>query len=66
MAGTIDEVEKNTKESFSYVKKDLMMLNDAVSEIYGKIQKLTERLDVLEECASGIKAEKTSKKNKTD
>tara|TARA_Y100000310_G_C20394809_1_gene674575 strand:+ start:134 stop:364 length:231 start_codon:yes stop_codon:yes gene_type:complete len=41
MAKSIEEVEKNVSGSFGYVKKDMLMLNDAISDIHDKIQHLS-------------------------
>jgi len=41
MASTIQQLEKNVSASFGYVKKDLMMLNDTVSDIQEKISHLS-------------------------
>jgi hypothetical protein len=38
---SLAQLEKNVSASFGYVKKDLLMLNDAVSEINDKIQHLS-------------------------
>ena len=41
MEKTISQVEKNVSASFGYVKKDLLMVNDAVSDIQDKISHLS-------------------------
>ena len=41
MAKSLKQVEKNVQASFGYVKKDLLMLNDSVSDIHDKIQHLS-------------------------
>ena len=41
MAKTLKQVEKNTQASFGYVKKDLLMLNDAMSDLQEKMQHLS-------------------------
>ena len=41
MAKSIGEVEKNVSASFGYVKKDILMWNDASSDIQNKIQHLS-------------------------
>ncbi len=65
MANTLSQIEKNTQASFGYVKKDLLMLNDAVSDIQTKIQHLSMNhaalLEKISEMEQGKK--KTSKKN---
>jgi len=38
---TLEQFEKNVQASFAYVKKDLLMLNDAISDIHDKIQHLS-------------------------
>ena len=41
MTKTAHQVEKNVSASFGYVKKDILMLNDAISDIHDKIQHLS-------------------------
>jgi len=41
MVKTIEEVERNVSASFGYVKKDMLMLNDAISDVHDKIQHLS-------------------------
>jgi len=41
MVKTIDQIEKNMSASFGYVKKDILMLNDAFSDIHEQIQHLS-------------------------
>ena len=41
MAKSVEEIEKNVSASFGYVKKDMLMLNDAISEVHDKIQHLS-------------------------
>jgi len=38
---TLEQLERNVAMSFSYVKKDMLMLNDALSDIHDKIQHLS-------------------------
>ncbi|MGC9309618.1 MAG: hypothetical protein ACP5D2_02890 [Candidatus Nanoarchaeia archaeon] len=71
MAKTIEEVEKNTQSSFGYVKKDILMLNDALSDIHDKIRHLSmnhasllEEMRRLREKVEGKKSKKTGKKKK--
>ena len=40
MATQFKQFEKNVQASFGYVKKDLLMLNDTVSDVQTKIQHL--------------------------
>lgn len=35
------QIEKNVSASFGYVKKDMLMLNDAFSDMHDKIQHLS-------------------------
>ena len=41
MVENLGQFEKNVSTSFSYVKKDLIMINDAISELHDKIQHLS-------------------------
>ena len=41
MVKSISQVEKNVSASFAYVKKDLLMVNDAISDLNDKIQHLS-------------------------
>jgi len=41
MAKSTGQIEKNVSASFSYVKKDMLMLNDAFSDIHDKMQHLS-------------------------
>ena len=41
METSVEQFEKNVQASFGYVKKDLMNLNDTVSDIHEKIQHLS-------------------------
>jgi len=41
MEKSITQVEKNTSASFGYVKKDMLMLNDAFSDLHDKMQHLS-------------------------
>ena len=47
MEKTIEQVEKNVSASFGYVKKDMLMLNDAISDLNDKIQHLCLNHDSL-------------------
>jgi len=49
MEKSIRQFEKNVQASFGYVKKDLLMLNDAVSDIHDKIQHLKDEIENLKE-----------------
>jgi len=41
MANNLRQFEKNVQSSFGYVKKDLLMINDAISDVHEKIQHLS-------------------------
>ena len=41
MKKSVEQIEKNISASFAYVKKDMLMLNDAFSDIHDKIQHLS-------------------------
>jgi len=41
MNNTLKQLEKNIENSFSYVKKDMLALNDMVSDLNEKIQHLS-------------------------
>jgi hypothetical protein len=57
---TTKQLELNTTASFAYVKKDILMLNDAFSDLFDKMQKLAGRIEELEEKAK----KKVKKKGK--
>ncbi len=71
MVKTVEQFEKNVQASFGYVKKDLLMLNDAISDLNDKIQHLSmnhaallERIGELEDKKSKKASKKSSKKKK--
>ena len=41
MEKSTNQIEKNVGASFAYVKKDMLMLNDAFSDIHDKVQHLS-------------------------
>ena len=41
MEKSVGQVEKNVSASFAYVKKDMLMLNDAFSDLHDKMQHLS-------------------------
>ncbi|RMD46137.1 hypothetical protein D6829_00280 [Candidatus Pacearchaeota archaeon] len=41
MEKTLKQIERNVSASFGYVKKDMLMLNDAFSELREKVQHLS-------------------------
>jgi chromatin remodeling complex protein RSC6 len=71
---SLGQLEKNVSASFGYVKKDLLMLNDAISDINDKIQHLSlnhaallEKLQRMGEKKEAKKETKTTpKKSKTE
>ena len=69
---SLELLEKNVSASFGYVKKDLLMLNDAISDLNDKIQHLSlnhaallEKLDRLVERPAPKKQVKTAVKKST-
>ena len=41
MEKSANQIEKNVSASFAYVKKDMLMLNDAFSDLHDKMQHLS-------------------------
>ncbi len=41
MVNSSNQIERNVSASFGYVKKDIMMLNDVISDLNDKIQHLS-------------------------
>ncbi|MCK4650069.1 hypothetical protein KAT36_02450 [Candidatus Pacearchaeota archaeon] len=41
MEKSTGQMEKNVSASFGYVKKDMLMLNDAFSDLHDKVQHLS-------------------------
>ncbi|MBT7706653.1 hypothetical protein HN747_04350 [archaeon] len=58
MKKTRSQLELNTTASFAYVKKDILMLNDAFSDLFDKMQKLIGRVEKLEAAAGKKKVVK--------
>ena len=69
MTNTINQIEKNTRASFGFVKKDLMNLNDTVSDIQTKIQHLSMNhaalLEKIAEVEKNIGGKKVGRKGKS-
>lgn len=70
MEKSIKQIEKNISASFGYVKKDMLMLNDAFSDIHDKIQHLSlNHATLLEEVeklrVEIVKISETKTKKKT-
>ena len=65
MEKSVGQVERNVSASFGYVKKDMLMLNDAFSDIHDKIQHLSmNHASLLEEIGrlrSELYGKKTNK-----
>ena len=55
MTKTTSQIEKNVSASFGYVKKDLLMLNDAISDLHDQIHHLSMNHAVLLEEISRIR-----------
>ncbi len=67
---TIEQFKKNVQASFGYVKKDLLMVNDAISELHDKIQHLSlnhatllGEVEKLKEKIEGKKKPRSKKKS---
>ena len=72
MEKSVKQIEKNVSASFGYVKKDMLMLNDAFSDIHSKIQHLSinhaallEEIGRLRSELAKITAKKSEKKIST-
>ena len=66
MEKSTQQVEKNVSASFGYVKKDMLMLNDAFSDIHDKVQHLSLNHAMLLEEIGRLRSEiakKTEKKS---
>lgn len=50
------QVEKNVSASFGYVKKDMLMLNDAFSDLHEKVQELSLNYSMLLEKVEKLQA----------
>ncbi len=57
MEKTARQVEKNISASFGYVKKDMLMLNDAFSDLHDKVQHLSLNHAMLLEEITKLRAE---------
>lgn len=63
MEKTAEQIEKNVSASFGYVKKDMLMLNDAFSDLHDKVQHLSLNHAMLLEEISKLRAEITKKES---
>lgn len=57
MEKSTSQIEKNVSASFGYVKKDMLMLNDAFSDLHDKIQHLSLNHAMLLEEISKLRKE---------
>ena len=57
MEKSTQQVEKNVSASFAYVKKDMLMLNDAFSDLHDKVQHLSLNHAMLLEEITKVKRE---------
>jgi len=64
MEKSTQQIEKNVSASFAYVKKDMLMLNDAFSDLHDKMQHLSLNHAMLLEEIGKIRAEIAGKKPK--
>jgi len=63
MEKSTKQIEKNVSASFSYVKKDMLMLNDAFSDLHDKVQHLSLNHAMLLEEITKLRAELKNKKS---
>jgi prefoldin subunit 5 len=61
MEKSTEQVEKNVSASFGYVKKDMLMLNDAFSDLHDKVQRLTMSYEKLREEIDDLKPKSKKK-----
>jgi hypothetical protein len=73
MDKSIEQVERNVAASFGYVKKDLLLMNDAISNLQEQIHRvienqkaLVEKLNSLNESKPKTKTKKTAEKEKLE
>jgi len=62
MTKTPKQIEKNISASFGYVKKDMLMLNDTLSNLHDKVQHLSLNHAMLLEEIAKLKTELKKKK----
>ncbi len=70
MEKSVKQIEKDISASFAYVKKDMLMLNDAFSDIHDKVQHLSinhatllDEIRRLRSELANITAKKSTKKS---
>ena len=66
MEKSAKQVEKNVSASFAYVKKDMLMLNDAFSDLHEKVQHLSLNHAMLLEEIEKLRQETGNKKVPTE
>ena len=64
MEKSTTQIEKNVSASFASVKKDMLMLNDAFSDLHDKVQHLSLNHAMLLEEITKLKKETTPKVKK--
>ena len=64
MEKSTQQIEKNVSASFAYVKKDMLMLNDAFSDLHDKVQHLSLNNAMLLEEIEKLRAETAKKDGK--
>ena len=64
MEKSTTQIEKNVSASFASVKKDILMLNDAFSDLHDKVQHLSLNHAMLLEEITKLKKETTKKTKK--
>jgi len=66
MEKSVGQIEKNVSASFAYVKKDMLMLNDAFSDLHDKMQHLSLNHATLLEEIGRLRKELGSKTKTTE
>lgn len=61
MAKKDSQVEKNVSTSFSYVKKDILMLNDNFTELHNQFQRFLSQYELLVDEVKEIKSSMNKK-----
>jgi len=63
MTKTLSQFEKNVGVSFSYVKKDILSVNDSVSDLHDQMQHLSLNQAMLLEKLAKLEQRLTAKKS---
>ena len=66
MEQTDSQIEKNVSASFAYVKKDMLMLNDAFSDLHDKVQHLSMNHAMLLEEIGKLRSEMAKERFTTE